>query len=193
MLHPERLIITLLAATLLAAPALAQDAPAADDTATRQFDFANGLYVRGEAFYGQAAEQYRIFLRDYPDDKRCDEALFRLGECYRKSGKLKEALKTFEEHARRFASGANAGRNALRTGQVLGELGKHDEAIATLKKIMEGTAAPEFRMAARYRLARALLDGGRADEAMKVFGVIADTDGDRFRSVSYTHLRAHET
>ena len=171
------------------APAAAQDAAAArDDAATRQFDFANGLYLRGKAFYDQAAEQYRIFLRDYPADKRCDEALFRLGECYRKEGKLAEALRTFDEHARRFGTGKNADRAALRRGQVLDELGKHAEAIAAFRKIMQSNAAPEFKQAAQYRLAKALLDGGQADEAVKLYTAIADTDGDRFRPYAVYQL-----
>ena len=84
-------VVTSVTASLFPALATAQEADATtvkDDAATRQYDFANGLYIRGKAFFGQAAEQYRIFLRDYPDDARCDEALFRLGECYRNDGKL---------------------------------------------------------------------------------------------------------
>jgi len=191
----------LLLAGLLAAPAVAQDAATAtddaaarddaatqDDAATRQFDFANGLYLRGKAFYGQAAEQYRIFLRDYPADERCDEALFRLGECYRKDGKLADALKTFDEHARRFGAGKNADRAALRRGQVLDALGKHADAIAAFRTIMQGSAAPEFKQAAQYRVAKALLDAGQADEAIKLYTAIADTDGDRFRPYAIYQL-----
>ncbi len=169
---------------LAAAPALASE----DDAATRQYDFANGLYVRGEAFTSQAAQQYRIFLRDYPDDARCDEALYRLGECYRNDGKLDEALKTFREHARRFPTSTNADRTALRTGQVLDELGKHAEAIAVFRAIGQSDAAAEFKQAARYRLAKALLDNNQTDEALDAFGAIADSENDRFRPYALYQL-----
>ncbi len=188
--HLRQFTVALFAAILLAAPAAAQDneATTKDDAATRQYDFANGLYIRGKAFYGQAAEQYRLFLRDYPNDKRCNEVLFRLGECYRKNGKLKEALRTFEEHARRFPTGTNADRTALRTGQVLHELGKHAEAIAAFRKIVESKAAPEFREAARYRLAKALLERSQATEAIELFNIIADAEKDRFRPYALYQL-----
>ena len=182
--HRRQLALALLAVLLAAAPALASE----DDAATRQYDFANGLYVRGEAFTSQAAEQYRIFLRDYPDDERCDEALYRLGECYRNDGKLEEALKTFREHAQRFPTSDNADRTALRTGQVLDELGKHAEAIAAFRAIAQSGAAAEFKQAARYRLAKALLDNNQSDEALKVFGTIADSENDRFRPYALYQL-----
>ncbi|MBN1918189.1 MAG: tetratricopeptide repeat protein [Verrucomicrobia bacterium] len=193
-----RLIVLSLLIAALAGPLLAQDAtdPSVkddaarqDDAGTRQFDFANGLYIRGKAFYGQAAEQYQIFLRDHPDDARCDEALFRLGECYRNDGKPEEALSAYEEHAKRFAAGANAVRRELRRGQVLHELGKLNEAIAVFRALAEGdNAGAEFKEAARYRLARALFDAKQTDEALKVFNTIADDAQDRFRPYALYQL-----
>jgi len=199
--HARLIIVALVVVTSVTAspfPALAaaQEADATtvkDDAATRQYDFANGLYIRGKAFFGQAAEQYRIFLRDYPDDARCDEALFRLGECYRNDGKLDEALKVYQQHAQRFPTSANAARRDLRMGQALQGLGKLDEAIAAFRALTEGNAGAEFKEAARYQLARALLDAKQTDEALKTFNAIADAEQDRFRPYALYQLALTHT
>ena len=43
-----------------------------------QIDFANGLFSRG--FYEEAADEYRVYLKEFPAGKERQTALYRLGE-----------------------------------------------------------------------------------------------------------------
>jgi len=89
----------ILALTVLAASAeaLAQEKT---EAATRQYNAAVGLH-NSEA-YELAAKEWYKFITEYAEDPRVARAWHYLGVCYSKTGKLPDAVKTFETVVKSF-------------------------------------------------------------------------------------------
>jgi len=76
--------------SLLTAVCVVRAAPEAD---AERLQLADGLYSRG--MYRLAAREYEAFLLEFPDSKKIDVVLFRMGESYRQEGRHVEAEKAF--------------------------------------------------------------------------------------------------
>lgn len=125
------------------------------------WDFANGLYARG--MYDLAADEYRSFLSDYPDDPEVETARFRLAECLYMQRKYGEALPIYAELAR--SGGARAPAAAAREGMCLAALGRPAEAVERLSALPEGVPAG-LLAAALYTKAEELGELGRTEEEL---------------------------
>ncbi|MDP2897729.1 MAG: tetratricopeptide repeat protein [bacterium] len=145
----------------------------ADTEADKLFDLANGLYIRGNAFYGQAVRQYREFLSRYPNDERCDQATFFLGNCLRELGQNEEALKAYLDH-RKFKNSPNRDMVDFRTGQVYFSLGKHPEAIQSLLKVHDKKVEQNLTDSVAFWLGWSYLKNNEPAKAIPVLTKLAD-------------------
>jgi len=150
---------------------LAASFAAADEQA--QFDFANGLFARG--FNGEAAAEYRAYLKQFPEGEHRPEALYRLGESEFALGQHARAIEAFDQLMAAFPQHALAPTATGRKGVALYQLGKTDEAVAVLGPIAVSQAEPEIRAGALYFLGRAHFDAKRMDEAAASFNTLIDT------------------
>lgn len=144
-----------------------------DTEADKLFDLANGLYVRGKAFYGQAVRQYREFLTRYPDDERCDQVTFFLGNCLRELGENEEALKAYLDH-RKFKNSPNRDMVDFRTGQVYFSLGKYPEAIQFLQKVRDKKLEQNVADSVAFWLGWSYLKNNEPLKAIPVLTKLAD-------------------
>ncbi len=144
-----------------------------DDEATRLFDLANGLYVRGKAFYGQAVIQYREFIRRYPSDERCDLSTMLLGTCLLELGKYPEALQAFLDH-QKFRTSKNRDKVNFATGVAYSSLGKYSDAIPYLLKVYGKEVEQNLADSAALELGRAYLNNKQPKEAIPVLARLAD-------------------
>lgn len=145
----------------------------ADTEADKLFDLANGLYVRGNAFYGQAVRQYREFLSRYPNDERCDQAAFFLGNCLRELGQNEEALKAYLDH-RKFKNSPNRDMVDFRTGQVYFSLGKYPDAIQSLLKVHNKKVEQNLADSVDFWLGWSYLKNNEPLKAIPVLTKLAD-------------------
>ena len=113
---------------LLCVAAIAEEQPGQD-----QFDFANGLFQR--SFYDEAADEYRNYLKEYPNGQDAAMAWYRLGVCENTLKHNKEALEAFTEAARLGDQDSIATRAILGKGEALYGLKKLDEAAAVFKDL----------------------------------------------------------
>ena len=163
--------LIILFAIFASAPGL-HSAEEADDEATKLFELANGLYVR-PAFHEQAVVQYREFLRRYPEDSRCDDATFFLGNCLRKLGRYEEALQAFLDH-QRFKGSPRRDEANLRTGQVCFSLGKYPEATRYFLKVHNKRDVEEnLANSSGFWLGWAYLKNNQPKEAIPVLTKLA--------------------
>jgi TolA-binding protein len=143
------------------------------DEATKTLELANGLYNRGKTLYGQAIEQYREFLRLYPDHPEADKATLYLGNCLRELGQYDEALKVYLSH-QRFKGSEDRDKVNFRTGQVYFLLGKYAEAIQYLLKVDEKKADQDLASSSTFWLGWSYLKNKEPAKAIPVLTKLAD-------------------
>ncbi len=135
---------------------------AADEQA--MIDFADGLFARG--FNEEAADEYRAYLKEFPEGKHRLGALYRLGEAETALGRYEGAIEAFDQAVAGGPGGEFALRSRLRKGAVLIKLGRQDDAVKVLGPLI-GEEAPEGIVGeALYFLGKAHAEAGRAASAV---------------------------
>ncbi len=115
--------------------------------ASIQFDFANGLLRRG--LYAEAAEEYEVFLRKFPDDPRAPQAILWRAEALFQQDRFAEAARVFYEFITKHPTAEKRNFARLRYGCALFALDKIADAIAMLQPLaQEKTADADIRQAA---------------------------------------------
>jgi len=87
-------------------------------------------------------------------------------------GQKELSLKTLEEYF--GGASQNADKALSQKGELLGEIGKTDEAIAAFQKLRQDFPASPYAKSALYQTAVAFLKAGRFAEAKKSFGEYAE-------------------
>jgi TolA-binding protein len=168
--------LVLLAATLLltgSGTAPAQDASApvaqpADQTnaaptgaglivttpAAARFDSAMAFFNAGR--YADAVTAFSDFVRDFPQDRRREEALYRLAESYRSLGRTDDALAAYTFQVGAYPDGPLRVNGELQRGAILFDKGGFADAIAPLQ-FVANKGDGELQQAAKYLLGRSLL------------------------------------
>jgi TolA-binding protein len=177
--------VTLFAVCAFATVGLSEES--SDYEANKLLELANGLYVRGSAFYGQAIVQYREFLKRYPSDPRCDEATLFLGNCLREQEKYQEALLVYLDH-QKYKHSPNRDKVDFRTGQVLFSQGRYPEAITYLLKVYNKNVEQSVADSAAFWLGWAYLKNNQAGEAVPVLAKLADGENNALVPWANFHL-----
>jgi len=155
--------------------------------ANKLWDFANGLFIRGNSFYTQAEQQYKEFIKKFPNDERAETATFRLAECYRLQNKYKEAYDTYVAH-KKYANSKNRDKADFRAGQALYQMGKPADALAILEPLSKKELPADLKEMAVFYLGRALVDAGRTDEGINVLKPIASDEKNQHRIFAAYHI-----
>ena len=112
------------------------DAPFSE--ATIQLDFANGLLRR--RLYSEAAEEYEVFLRKFPDDPRAPAAILWRAEALFQQDRFAEAARGFYEFITKHPTKERWHFARLRYGCSLFALGKFADAVAVLEPLAQENA-----------------------------------------------------
>ncbi|MEM1108900.1 MAG: tetratricopeptide repeat protein [Planctomycetota bacterium] len=128
-------LVLLLAMSLVSSAFVAPSATHAQASAAQQeFLFAYKLMQRGDT--AEAGEAFDAFLEKFPQDEQRGDALYFRAALYRQAGALRGAAE--------LLAGATGNRQPKRVpafavrllrGQVLTDLGEHEEALASLEQI----------------------------------------------------------
>jgi TolA-binding protein len=124
------------------------------DPAASRFETALASFNAGQ--YVDAVTAFSAFIRDFPQDRRREEALYRLAESYRNLGRANDALAAYAFEVKSYPEGPLRLDAQLRRGALLYDAGKLAEAIPPLREVAE-RGAGEWQEPARYLLGRAYL------------------------------------
>jgi len=151
-------------ALLTALPVLADkndDKPAAapgglvvTTPAAARFDTAMGFFNAGQ--YVDAVKALSDFVRDFPQDRRREEAFYRLAEAYRNLGHTDDALAAYTFQVQTYPDGPLRISGELRRGAILFDAGKFTDALVPLQLVAD-KGNGELQQTAKYLLGRAFL------------------------------------
>jgi TolA-binding protein len=122
--------------------------------AATRFDSAMASFNSGN--FADAVTAFSDFIRDFPADRRREEALYRLAESYRNLGRLDDALAAYTFEVKMYPDGPLRLSAELRRGVILFDAGKLADAMAPLQMVVTNGAG-ESQEAAKYLLGRAFL------------------------------------
>jgi len=122
--------------------------------AAARFDTAMAFYNAGQ--YVDAVTAFSDFVRDFPQDRRREEALYRLAESYRILKRTDDALAAYTYQVQNYPDGPLRINAELRRGAILFDAGKFVDAHAPLRYVVEkGDGA--LQQTAKYLLGRSLI------------------------------------
>ena len=122
--------------------------------AAARFDTAMAFYNAGQ--YADAVTALSEFVRDFPQDRHREEALYRLAESYRNLKRADDALAAYTFQVQNYPDGPLRINGELRRGAILFDAGKFTDAIAPLQ-IVADKGDDQLAQPAKYLLGRALL------------------------------------
>ena len=132
---------------------------------------ADQFYAKG--VYDMAAPEYERYLATYPTGADRPSALFRLGECYRRSGSANNAKNAYEVLLSQFTVGDFIGPAAYRLAQLYYEERKFQEALPLFRRASVRLKDPAVTNSARFFTGRTLEALGQKMEARMAYEELA--------------------
>ena len=136
------------------APAATTNSIVVLNPAETRFDSAMALFQAGQ--FADAVTAFSDFIRDFPEDRRREEALYRLGESYRALGRIDDALAAYTFEIQNYGEGPLRISAQLRRGAILFDQNKFADAIPPLQEVV-AKGDGDIQAAASYLLGRAYL------------------------------------
>ncbi|MBT3295777.1 MAG: tetratricopeptide repeat protein [Verrucomicrobia bacterium] len=128
---------------------------------------ADGLFAR--EMFVLAAQEYEAILREEPDLPAADIVHFRLGECYRRAGKVLDADKQFSLVFKEYPKSEFRHRAGFRRAGLFMDAGHHDAAADLYRAVIKAKPPADVAAACWYLLGEALLKLDKPDEATTAF------------------------
>lgn len=141
------------------------DALVVTTPAAARFDSAMVLYNAGQ--YVDAVKALSSFVHDFPQDRRREEALYRLAESYRKLGHNDDALAAYEFQINAYPSGPFRMNSELQHAALLYDVGRPKDAINPLWFLVDKSTG-DIQQAATYLLGRCFLASNQEDQGRGV-------------------------
>lgn len=175
----------ILAIVFFACSAFAQNAPANNES--EEFDFANGLFVRG--MYDMAAQEYEGFLKTYPSSQYAELAEFRISESYFLLNDHNRAMESFKSFLAENPASEMADKAELRIGQIYYFNGDLDTAQSVLEKVIAGGSRADIRIAAQYYVAVICSKKGETEKARNILEeLLKETNEGKYLPFAYLSL-----
>jgi TolA-binding protein len=159
-------------------PAPANTAPAAVTgglvvlpLAQARFDNAMAAYNAGQ--YADAVTAFSSFVTDFPEDRRREEALYRLAESYRNLNRATDALAAYTYQVQSYPEGPLRINAELRRGAIMVDKGRLTASLTPLKLVAD-KGDGDLQQAAKYLMGRALLALKREPESRVVLQSLVD-------------------
>jgi TolA-binding protein len=153
------------------APASASGDLVITSPAAVRFDSAMAFLNAGQ--YTDAVKALSDFVRDFPQDRRREEALYRLAESYRNLNRITDALAAYTFQVQTYPDGPFRINGELRRGAILFDREKIADAIVPLQLVSDkGTG--DLQQAAKYLLGRCLLATQKEADARALLQGLVD-------------------
>lgn len=138
-----------------------------------QIDLANGYYAR--KMFDLAAPEYEKFLTVYPTSAMRPEALFRLGESYRRNGTQNAARNAYETLLSQFQTGEFIGPAAYRLAEMCYAEKQYRDAVNLYRKAAVRLKDPAVANSAKFFTGRSLEALGQKLDARVAYEDLAST------------------
>jgi TolA-binding protein len=139
--------------------------------AAARFETAMTFFDSGQ--FADAVTAFSAFVRDFPDDRHREEALYRLAESYRNLGRTDDALAAYTFQVQTYPDGVLRTSAELRRGAILFDAGKFADAIAPLQ-IVVAKGDPSLQEIAKYLLGRSLLNTQKEADGRTLLQALVD-------------------
>ncbi|RMF59457.1 MAG: outer membrane protein assembly factor BamD [Calditrichaeota bacterium] len=133
----------------------------------QEFIFAQKLY--DDNLLKLAAEQFREFVKKFPNDPRADSALFLSGESYFQLSDFKAAFDRYKELEISYPRSAHLAQGQFRMAQCQEELGDFLSAAHLYRSFQLSHPTEARAPEALLRAGKALLRAGRPNKALSAF------------------------
>jgi len=133
-----------------ALPAPAAPPAAAPPPPRELYSQAYADYARGN--YDLAIQEYREYLRNYPNTDLSDNAQYWIGECYYSKGRYNEAVAAWDELLRDYPASDKIPDARYKKGVTLERLGRRREALVEYRNVVERYPNSEAGRKAREKL-----------------------------------------
>ena len=107
-------------------------------------------YARGN--YDLAIQEYREYLRNYPNTDLSDNAQYWIGECYYSKGRYNEAVAAWEDLLRDYPASDKIPDARYKKAVTLERLGRKREALVEYRNVVERYPNSEAGRKAREKL-----------------------------------------
>jgi TolA-binding protein len=145
----------------------------ASDPAKAQLAIADGLYVR--KLYDLAAPEYEKFLGRYQEDSGRAAAMYRLADCYSKTGQESPAINTYRMLLTEIQTGEFVGSAAFRLASRAFDQKDYGSAASLYEKAYNNSKSSEVKITALYYQAKSLELMNRKSEARPIYDEVAKT------------------
>lgn len=125
--------------------------------------------------YASAADGFATLLKEYPQGKYVDQALFYRGESLYALGRPEEATAAYRQLLSARPESSLKCQALYALGVAFEEQKKYAEAGAVYDRFLEGCATSELVLEVRMRKAETVLQSGKPAEAEKLFFALAST------------------
>jgi len=133
------------------APPATTGAPAAAPPPPRElYSQAYADYARGN--YDLAIQEYREYLRNYPNTDLSDNAQYWIGECYYSKGRYNEAVAAWDDLLRDYPASDKIPDARYKKAVTLERLGRRREALVEYRNVVERYPNSEAGRKAREKL-----------------------------------------
>jgi TolA-binding protein len=139
--------------------------------AAARFESAMAFFNAGQ--YADAVTAFSDFITTFPQDRRREEALYRLAESYRNLKRTDDALAAYTFQVQTYPDGPLRINAELQRGAILFDAGKFADAIAPLQFVAD-KGDDELRQPAKYLLGRSLLATQKEAEGRALLQGLAD-------------------
>src|SRR6185295_19187250 len=102
--------------------------------------------------YDLAIQEYREYLRNYPNTDLSDNAQYWIGECYFSKGRYNEAVTAWDELMRDYPASDKLPDARYKKGVTLERLGRRRESLVEYRNVVERYPNSEAGRKAREKL-----------------------------------------
>jgi tol-pal system protein YbgF len=131
-------------------PLTAVPTPAPPPPPRELYSQAYADYARGN--YDLAIQEYREYIRNYPNTDLSDNAQYWIGECYFSKGRYNEAVAAWDDLMRDYPASDKLPDARYKKGVTLERLGRRREALVEYRNVVERYPNSEAGRKARERL-----------------------------------------
>jgi tetratricopeptide (TPR) repeat protein len=146
--------------------------------ADKQFKYAQDLFSAQD--YLTAAGEYKRFVYFFPEDRRVESAMYRIGIAHYLGGHYEEAVSAFKKLTEQYFETEYSIKSYFKISEAYIKLKAFDQALIDLNNLVTITQDEDARDEAYYRIGWIYIETASWDEARRYFKKISAKNRHKF-------------